>query len=119
MARTYIAMASDVTDAVETTLSTMPLAVASSAKELRLILATTLQEFIWGGVHGQDDIRLVQAGQRHKGVHVGDAFLAQQLGVGTVAVDDQHTGEFFAHFLAASGVAVNNGHALLDVPAIP
>ena len=47
MARTYIAMASDVTDAVETTLSTMPLAVASSAKELRLILATTLQEFIW------------------------------------------------------------------------
>ena len=68
-----------------------------------------------GGVHGQDDIRLVQAGQRHKGVHVGDAFLAQQLGVGTVAVDDQHTGEFFAHLLAASGVAVNNGHALLDV----
>ena len=47
MARTYMAMDSDVTDAVETTLSTMPLAVARSAKELRLIFATTLQEFIW------------------------------------------------------------------------
>ena len=41
-----MAMDSDVTDAVETTLSTILLAAASSAKDSRLILATTLQEFI-------------------------------------------------------------------------
>lgn len=34
------------------------------------------------GVHSQDDVRFVQAGQGHKGVHFADAFLAQQLAVG-------------------------------------
>ena len=37
IARTYMAMDSDVTDAVETTLSTIPLAAASSAKDSRVI----------------------------------------------------------------------------------
>lgn len=68
-----------------------------------------------GGIHCQNDVRLVQTGQRHKGVHLGDALLAQQLGVRTVPVDDQHAGELLAHFLAAGRIAVDDGDALLDV----
>ena len=68
-----------------------------------------------GGIHCQNDVRLVQTGQRHKGVHLGDALLAQQLGVRAVPVDDQHAGELLAHFLAAGRIAVDDGDALLDV----
>ena len=74
-------------------------------KGLRLIFATTLQEFIWEGIHCQNDVRLVQTGQRHKGVHLGDALLAQQLSV-AVPVDDQHAGELLAHFLAGSALSM-------------
>ena len=58
-----------------------------------MILATTLQ-LNCEGVHGQDDVGLVQAGQRHKGVGLGDAFLAQEFAVGSITVDDQHAGNF-------------------------
>ena len=67
------------------------------------------------GVHGRDNVVAVVAGQGHKGVHLGDALLAQQLGVCAVAVDDQHAGEFLAHFLAAGRIVVNDGDPLLDV----
>ena len=61
-------------------------------------------------IHCQNNVGFVQTGQRHKGIHIGNAFLRQQLAVGAIALNDERTGDFFAHILAAGGIVVNYGN---------
>ena len=56
------------------------------------------------GVQGQQDIFLVDAGQRNKGFGVLDAFLLEQCLVGAVAVDDDGFGQQNTQFLTAGFV---------------
>ena len=92
-----------------------PLGSGQLGEGLAVDLGHDLAGVYLGGVHRQNDVCFVQAGQRHKGVHIGDALLTQQLGIRTVAVDDQHAGELLAHLLAAGRITVDDGHPLLDV----